>query len=349
MVGNADKDGKSGKINFLDTVNWAALVLVVGATVYAIILSHDTTVTEAMYLHGLLNVGAFGVLISLGIAKQIVLTLKYWIDTKKGKPVKVWTEEEKEAYSEKHKKRHTFVNALAMVPAYAALYIGQRARNGQHLSLVNDVLALCLAGLVVLNFCVGVLENPSSVLAKKFLIIPKNRLTAFLAWSTGVLSLISTIYLIADNPGPNVTHHYLGITTVFMYQLLILRFFVKYGYESYNTLKETVTLSQYAAGLFKIAFVPVYVCYGFAGIFEKEDKKAQETPNNKIVLKYNDHIIWGFATLGVSIAAIVTGIALYGEWYRQGDHETSLYAVMGGGLGSLVLAIFLRLCVKPRS
>ena len=336
MVGNDDKP-EDRKINFLDTVNWAALVFVVGATVYAIILSHDTTVTEAMYLHGLLNVGAFGVLISLGIAKQIVLMLKYRIDTKKGKPVKVWTKGEKEAYSEQHKKRHTFVNALAMVPAYAALYIGQRARNGQHLSLVNDVLALCLAGLVILNFFVWILQDT------------KNQFTAFLAWSTGVLSLISTIYLIADNPGPNVTHHYLGITTVFMYQLLILRFFVKYGYESYNTLKETVTLSQYAAGLFKIAFVPVYVLYGFIGISEKEDKKAQETPNNKIVLKYNDHIIWGFATLGVSIAAIVTGIALYGEWYRQGDHETSLYAVMGGGLGSLVLAIFLGLYVKSRS
>ena len=328
MVGNDEKDGKSGKINFLDTVNWAALVLVVGATVYAIILSHDTTVTEAMYLHGLLNVGAFGVLISLGIAKQIVLTVKYKTEEEK---------QNKDAYSEQHKKRHTFVNALAMVPAYAALYIGQRARNGQHLSLVNDVLALCLAGLVILNFFVWILQDT------------KNQFTAFLAWSTGVLSLISTIYLIADNPGPHVTHHYLGITTVFMYQLLILRFFVKYGYESYNTFNETVTPGQYAAGLFKIAFVPVYVCYGFVGIFEKEDKKAQETPNNKIVLKYNDHIIWGFATLGVSIAAIVTGIALYGEWYRQGDHETSLYAVMGGGLGSLVFAIFLGLCVKPRS
>jgi len=323
MVGNDVIYGKSGKVNFLDTVNWTALLLVVGATVYAIILSHDAdaTVTKAMYLHGLLNVGAFGVLISLGIAKQIVLTVKYKTEEEK---------QNKDAYKEQHKKRHTFVNALAMVPAYAALYIGQRARNGQHLSLVNDVLALCLAGLVILNFFVWILQDT------------KNQFTAFLAWSTGVLSLISTIYLIADNPGPHVTHHYLGITTVFMYQLLILRFFVNYGYKekSYYTFKETVTLSQYTAGLFKIAFVPVYVCYGFIRIFKKEEKKAQETPNNKIVLKYNDHIIWGFTTLFVSIAAIVTGIALYGEWYRQGDHETSLYAVMGGGLGSLVLAIF---------
>ena len=323
MVGNDDKDGKSGEVNFLDTVNLTALLLVVGATVYAIILSHDAdaTVTKAMYLHGLLNVGAFGVLISLGIAKQVVLMVKYKTEEEK---------ENKDAYKEQHKKRHTFVNALAMVPAYAALYIGQRARNGQHLSLVNDVLALCLAGLVVLNFFVWILQDT------------KNQFTALLAWSTGVLSLISTIYLIADNPGPNVTHHYLGITTVFMYQLLILRFFVKYGYKkkSYNTFKETVTPSQYAAGLFKIAFVPVYVYYGFIRIFKKEEKEAQETENDKIVLKYNDHIIWGFSTLCVSIAAIVTGIALYGEWYRQGDHETSLYAVMGGGLGAFVVAIF---------
>ena len=323
MVENDDKDDKSGEVNFLDAVNLTALFLVVGATVYAIILSHDAdaTVTKAMYLHGLLNVGAFGVLISLGIAKQIVLTVKYKTEEEK---------KNKDAYKEQHKKRHTFVNALAMVPAYAALYIGQRARNGQNLSLVNDVLALCLAGLVVLNFFVWILQET------------KNQYTALLAWSTGMLSLISTVYLIADNPGPHVTHHYLGITTVFMYQLLILRFFVRYGYKkkSYNTFKETVTRSQYAAGLFKIAFVPVYVYYGFIRIFWKEEKEAQETENDKIVLKYNDHIIWGFSTLFVSIAAIVTGIALYGEWYRQGDHETSLYAVMGGGLGAFVVAIF---------
>ena len=300
-----------GSPGFLDGWNLAGLVLVVVPTIYALMVSMDATVTEAMYLHGILNVGAFGVLIASGIARQITLTVTY-------------DQSKRQEYIKLHKQRHTFVNALAMVPAYAALLIGQRARNGSKLSTTNWVLAFCFAGLLVLNFFLWMLR--------------KTQITTILAWTTGALSLASTTLLILDNPGPSVIHHYLGITTVFMYQFLILRFFVKYGYSSgYSTFKKTENLSDVTRGLLWILLVPVtYIGDLYKALtYKKETTKSNQ---RKPVLKYYDHIIWGFATLGVSLGAVFTGIALFSDWYGDADYVAILNIVLYTGLASFLVA-----------
>ena len=299
-----------GSPGFLDPWNFAGLALVVIPTLYALVVSRDASATQGMYLHGVLNTAAFGVLITSGIARQITLTVTY-------------DESKRDEYTKLHKQRHTFVNALAMVPAYAALYIGQRTRNGSSLSAVNTGLALAFAALLVLNFFIWMLK--------------KTQFTTLLSWSTGAISLASTTMLIVDNPGPTVIHHYLGIIAVFMYQFLVLRFFVKYGYSNgYSTFKKTETIGEVSQGLLKILLVPVTYIGDLYKAFTYPKTKNTST-QGKPVLKYYDHIIWGFSTLGVSLASIFTGMQLFNEWYGNGDYTTTLYALVFTGLASFVV------------
>ena len=272
--------------------------------------------SEAMYIHGVLNVAAFGILVSSGISKQVVLTMKYTL------------KQDSDNYMKYHKQRHTFVNALAMVPAYAALYIGQRARNNQELAEYHDIVALTLWGLIGTNFFLWVYEKRQ-----------KSPTTALLAWSTGALSVVSTVLLVLDNPGPSITHHYLGITTIFMYQAIILRFFVNYGYhKKFNNFEEGKTVS----GLIRLVLIPLSYLEDFYNVFIRKGPLPKKKQPSGPVLVYYDHILWGFATFGVSLAAMVTGIPLYKEWYKEGDHQMSLYLLLFLGLvtWSLTLVAF---------
>jgi len=259
-----------------------------------------------MYIHGVLNVAAFGVLISSGISKQVVLTMKHVFG------------QNSDHYMKNHKQRHTFVNALAMVPAYAALYVGQRARNNQELDEHHEIIALTLWSLIVTNFLLWVYEKRQ-----------KSPTTALLAWSTGALSVVSTVFLVLDNPGPSVTHHYLGIATIFMYQAIILRFFVNYGYhKKYNNFEEGKTVS----GLIRLVLIPLSYLEDFYNVFIRKGPLPKKKQPSGPVLVYYDHILWGFATFGLSLAAMVTGIPLYKEWYKEGDHQMSLYLLLFLGL-----------------
>jgi len=306
-----------GSSGFLDPFNWIVLVITVVLTCYILAMSWDAPKSEAMYLHGILNVAAFAMMVAIGISKQIALVMKW-----KKNP---------EKYMTQHKQRHTFVNALAMVPAYAALYIGQRARSlPDKLSQANQILAIALVALVTLNFFLCV-----SSLGKS------RKLSTYFAWGTGAVSAASTALLIADGPPPENTHHYLGITAVFMYQAILLRFFVSYAYEEddmKNAKKTHFREGKTLQGLAWLAFSPIaYLGDGARMLRGWTGVRATPSKSKKAVGKYLDHIIWGFATFGVALGAVFTGIALYEEWYGTEEHTTHLFALAGAGLGAFVI------------
>ena len=306
-----------GSAGFLDPFNWVVLAITVALTCTIVVMSWDASRSEAMYLHGVLNVVAFAMMVAIGISKQIALVMKW-----KKNP---------DEYMTQHKQRHTFVNALAMVPAYAALYIGQRARSQPgDLSIANQVLAVLLVALVALNFgfCVA---NISS----------NHRWATYLAWTTGAVSAASTALLIADGPPPEVTHHYLGITAIFMYQAILLRFFVSYGFEKDDMKSAKMTHFREGRTLYGLGWLvasPVaYIGDGMRMLRGWENARPTPSKTKAKVGKYLDHIIWGFGTLGVALGAIFTGISLYTDWYLLDDHGTHLYALAWAGLGAFIL------------
>lgn len=305
-----------GTADFLDPFNWAALLFTVGLTSATVYLSWDATLSEAMYLHGVLNVVAFAMMISMGISKQVALVLKWKKDP--------------ENYLKHHKQRHTFMNALAMVPVYAALYIGQRARSQPDgLGIANNILALSLVSLVFLNFALCI-----------FQINQARKWATPLAWGTGAVSAVSTVLLITEGPPPSVTHHYLGIAAVFMYQAIILRFFVSYGFEKDDMKSAKMTHFREGKtlyGLFWLVLSPLaYLGDGIRMLRGWNNVKGTPSTSTSKVGKYLDHIVWGFATLGIAIGAVVTGIALYGDWYGTEGYQDHLYAIMGLGLSAFV-------------
>ena len=88
--------------------------------------------------------------------------------------------------------------------------------------------------------------------------------------------------------------------------------------------------------MLKILLVPVTYIGDLYKAFTYPKTKNTST-QGKPVLKYYDHIIWGFSTLGVSLASIFTGMQLFNDWYGNGDYTTTLYALVFTGLASFVV------------